>query len=119
MFSQDAYYGQTPLGQRYRLPDYPAQPPAPASDSGQGPYPPPTNPLAILALALAFACWPLALVFGHLAHKQITRTGERGRGLATAGLVIGYLFLTLVLLIAITVAALAGAATEQAGVIMQ
>ncbi|MGH3912531.1 MAG: DUF4190 domain-containing protein [Pseudonocardiaceae bacterium] len=56
-----------------------------------GRYPRPTNTLAIPALVLAFAFWPLAIVFGHRARKQIRRTGEGGRGLATAGLVIGYL----------------------------
>ncbi|HEY6422080.1 MAG TPA: DUF4190 domain-containing protein [Pseudonocardiaceae bacterium] len=64
----------------------------------QGYAAPPTNTMAILALVFAFVFWPLAIVFGHVAHKQISRTGEGGRGLATAGLVIGYIFLGLTVL---------------------
>jgi hypothetical protein len=51
-----------------------------------------TNTMAILALVFAFVFWPLGIVFGHLARRQIRRTGEAGAGLATAGLVISYLF---------------------------
>ena len=32
----------------------------------------------------------LAIVFGHLARGQIRRTGEKGDGLALAGLVLGW-----------------------------
>ena len=32
----------------------------------------------------------LAIVFGHIARGQIRRTGEGGRGMATAGLILGY-----------------------------
>lgn len=108
MIPQDSQYSHTPSGQGYRPPEYPTPHPFPAPG---GQYPPPTNTLAILALALAFACWPLALVFGHLARRQIRRTGERGRGLATAGLVIGYLLLALVALAVIAVVTLTGAPT--------
>ena len=38
------------------------------------------------ALVLA----PLGIAFGHVALRQIKRTGDDGRGLAVAGLVIGY-----------------------------
>lgn len=31
-------------------------------------------------------------MFGHIAKRQIRRTGEQGSGLATAGLVLGYIF---------------------------
>jgi hypothetical protein len=51
-----------------------------------------TNVMAILALVFAFVFAPLGIVFGHLAKKQISRTGEQGSGLATAGLVLGYIF---------------------------
>jgi hypothetical protein len=66
--------------------------------------------MAILALVFAFVFWPLAIVFGHMARKQIARTGEGGRGLATAGLVIGYILLGITLLTIIAVVVLAGAA---------
>jgi hypothetical protein len=51
---------------------------------------PPTNGLAIAALILVFFFFPLGIILGHLARGQIKRTGEAGKGLATAALVIGY-----------------------------
>jgi Domain of unknown function (DUF4190) len=57
---------------------------------------PPTNAMAIVSLVLAFLFWPLTIIFGHIALYQIRRTGERGRGLAITGLVIGYVFLGLI-----------------------
>jgi hypothetical protein len=59
---------------------------------------PPTNGLAIGAMVcgiaelftLGFAAIP-AVILGHLARGQIRRTGERGDGMAIAGLVLGYL----------------------------
>jgi peptidyl-prolyl cis-trans isomerase B (cyclophilin B) len=69
---------------------------------------PRTNTLAILSLVFAFFCWPVGLVLGHIAHNQIKLTGEKGKGLATAGLVIGYVCLAvMVLFICATIAALA------------
>ncbi|MDR1823813.1 MAG: DUF4190 domain-containing protein [Bifidobacteriaceae bacterium] len=52
----------------------------------------PTNGMAIAALVLAFFFPPLAIVFGHIARGQIRRTGESGDGLALAGLIMGYIF---------------------------
>ena len=50
-----------------------------------------TNSMAIAALVVSLICCaPLGVIFGHLAINQINRTGEGGRGLAVAGLVIGY-----------------------------
>jgi hypothetical protein len=54
--------------------------------------------MAILSLVFAFVFWPLGIVFGHMARRQIRRTGEGGAGLATAGLVLGYIFGVLTLL---------------------
>lgn len=54
--------------------------------------------MAILSLVMAFVFWPLAIVFGHIGLAQIRRTGEEGRGLAVAGLVIGYTALGLLVL---------------------
>ncbi len=57
----------------------------------------PTNQLAIASLICACAqafLWILtgipAIVLGHIARRQIRRTGENGDGLALAGLIIGY-----------------------------
>jgi hypothetical protein len=54
-----------------------------------------TNVMSILSLVFAFVFAPLGIVFGHIAKKQIRRTGEGGSGLATAGLVLGYIFAVL------------------------
>ena len=56
-----------------------------------GPQSARTNPMAITAFVLCFVCgFILPVVFGHIALNQINRTGEGGRGLAIAALVIGY-----------------------------
>ncbi|CCH28223.1 DUF4190 domain-containing protein [Actinosynnema sp. NPDC047251] len=67
-----------------------------------GYYPPPkrTNGMAIAALICAFVFAPAGIVLGIIARNQIKRTGEDGRGLATAGLVLGVVF-TLLGLIAV------------------
>jgi peptidyl-prolyl cis-trans isomerase B (cyclophilin B) len=52
----------------------------------------------------------LGIVFGHVALSQIRRTGEQGRGLAIAGLVIGYAFVGLFLLLVVAVAVVGSAA---------
>ena len=76
------------------------------------PYPPysaapPTNGMAITALVCGIAAFVVgitfipAIIFGHMAQRQIRRTGERGESLALGGLVLGYvagaLFVGLVL----------------------
>jgi hypothetical protein len=66
---------------------------------------PPTNTMAVLSLVFAFLFWPLAIVFGHVARTQIARTGERGRGLATAGLVLGYVGMSFLVLLMVIFAA--------------
>jgi hypothetical protein len=52
---------------------------------------PSTNETAIAALILVFVFFPLGIILGHIARGQIKRTGQGGRGLATAALIIGYL----------------------------
>ena len=78
-------YGGGPSGYGYPYP-YPA------------PYPPPTNSLAIVALVSSLLFAPLGIVFGHISLSQIKRTGEQGRGMALAGLVIGYVVTVLAIL---------------------
>ena len=97
-------YGQPPSSGQ---PAYGQPPPSdpPPYGYGQQPYGAPgygqpmyapvgttTNTLAILALVFAFVFSPAAIVMGHIAKKQIRQTGEQGEGLATAGLVLGYVF---------------------------
>jgi peptidyl-prolyl cis-trans isomerase B (cyclophilin B) len=54
------------------------------------PPPPRTNGMAIASLVTAFLFAPLGIVFGHISLSQIKKTGEEGKGLAVAGLAIGY-----------------------------
>lgn len=59
-----------------------------------------TNPWSIAALVLGLCGTAiLAVVAGHVALSQISRTGESGRGLAIAGLVLGYLEIVLYVLL--------------------
>ncbi|MGH3680123.1 MAG: DUF4190 domain-containing protein [Natronosporangium sp.] len=85
-------YQQPYQQQPYQQPGYPSgqpgyQPSAPPS-GGVGT----TNVMAILALVFAFVFWPAGIVCGHIAKKQIRERGEEGSGLATAGLVLSYVF---------------------------
>jgi len=77
----------------------------------------PTNTLAIVSLATGAASWvilPLvgaivAVVTGHMARRDIRRTGEAGNGLAVAGLILGYVHLALFVLgIAVVILIFAG-----------
>jgi peptidyl-prolyl cis-trans isomerase B (cyclophilin B) len=77
-------------------PPYGAYPPPQGAYPGyygypQYPQPQPTNTMAIVSLVCAFLFAPLAIIFGHISLSQIKKTGEEGRGLAIAGLVIGYM----------------------------
>ena len=80
-------------------PPYGAYPPPPQYGHPTGyygyPQPQPTNAMAIMSLVCALLFAPLGIVFGHISLSQIKRTGEEGRGLAIAGLVIGYMITTL------------------------
>ena len=52
----------------------------------------------VCSLAVFFFCGVssiLAIVFGHIARRQIKKSGERGAGMALAGLIIGYATLAL------------------------
>lgn len=69
---------------------------------------PRTNTMAVLAIVFAFVFSILGIVFGHTALGQIRRTGEEGRGLAIAGLVIGYSSIGLGLLLLIVYAVALG-----------
>jgi protein-disulfide isomerase len=76
------------------------------------PAAPRTNTLSIVSLVTGFFCSIAAVITGHLALNQIKRTGETGRGLAIAGLVLGYLGIAtgvLALILAVLFAATLGA----------
>ncbi|OCB10144.1 cyclophilin [Mycolicibacterium porcinum] len=55
-------------------------------------YPPyaHTNGMAVAALVCSVLFAPLGILFGHISLSQLKRSGEQGRGIAIAGLVIGY-----------------------------
>lgn len=82
---------------------------------GRYPAPVPTNGLAAASLACGVAQFfvplptsILAIVFGHLARGQISRTGERGGGLALAGLVLGWAQVVLLIIVIVGFVALRG-----------
>ncbi len=70
---------------------------APYSTTGAAyAYGPRTSPLAITSLVLSLVglvTWITGIagvITGHIALRQIRRTGEGGRGMALAGVIIGY-----------------------------
>jgi hypothetical protein len=73
------------------------------------PGPPRTNSKAVGALVcgvsgvfVGVTAIP-AIVLGHMARREIRRTGEQGDGMAVGGLVLGYV-VTIVMLVAVTLA---------------
>jgi peptidyl-prolyl cis-trans isomerase B (cyclophilin B) len=89
-------YPQPPPGN-----DWWGQPVQPAPGFYPPAYPPPrqTNSMAVVALVGALVFAPLGIVFGHIALSQIRRSNEDGKGLAIAGLVIGYFFTAVFVLV--------------------
>ena len=73
-----------------------------------------TNGLAVASLVCGIAQFIapmaaiLAIVFGHLARGQIRRTGEKGAGLAQAGLVLGWAGVVLAVVALVVFAGLRG-----------
>ncbi|MDL5486378.1 DUF4190 domain-containing protein [Microbacterium wangruii] len=118
---QPPAYGQQPA---YAPPGYPGAAQAPSGQGSAG-YPgvygyagPKTNVLAILSLVasglgLLFILPVIGsvagVIMGHLSLRQIARTGERGRGVALAGTIIGWIgvgaILLFILLIGFAIAA--------------
>jgi hypothetical protein len=91
-------YGQPQYGQvAYGQPPQGAYP-APYGAPGGYPYAPPqrTNGMAIasMVLGILWIYWIgsiLALIFGYMARNQIRERGEGGAGMATAGIVLGWI----------------------------
>ncbi len=79
---------------------------APAQNYGYqaAPQQAPYNVLGIVSFVLSLVGFTIvAVILGHISLSQIKRTGERGRGFAIAGLVIGYVTLALGILFVIFV----------------
>jgi hypothetical protein len=106
--SAPGYGTPVPPGDGYQNPT----PPYGAYQGGQ--YMPGQEPrynvLAIVSLVSAFVLSLVAVITGHMALGQIKRTGEKGRGLAIAGLVLGYVGIVsgIITAIALVVMAVAG-----------
>jgi Domain of unknown function (DUF4190) len=84
-------YGQPQYGQpQYGQPAYGTPYAAPQAAPG-------TNLMAILSLVFAFIVPVVGIVLGHIAKRQLKTSGESGDGIATAGLVISYIFTGLTL----------------------
>jgi peptidyl-prolyl cis-trans isomerase B (cyclophilin B) len=76
-------------------PQYQGYAPAPAAAK--------TNGLAIAALVSSFFISLLGIILGHIALNQIKTTGEGGRGLAIAALVIGYVSIAFAVILIVVV----------------
>lgn len=96
------------------MPQYQGQPGVPpqAYPPGYwqpGPYQPQRRvdglAIASMVLGIVWVWWVgsiLAVIFGHVALRRISREGKSGRGMAIAGLVLGYIgiaTLTLIILV--------------------
>lgn len=79
------------------MPPYPTPGPYPYGPYGYYPSPP-TSTLAILALVFSLVIPPAGLVLGIVGLRQIRRSGEGGRGMAVAGVVVGGVFTALFLI---------------------
>lgn len=99
---------------------------APAAESGTqpghgapagAPYPAKTNTLAIVSLVSAFFIGLVGVICGHISLRQIKRTGEGGKGLAAAGLIVGYLNIAVWTLLLILTLVGVGVAVNQSGAV--
>ncbi|GGA57435.1 hypothetical protein GCM10011490_03990 [Pseudoclavibacter endophyticus] len=96
-----------PYGQPNQVQPGPPPPPAygaPAPGGYPGASPAPaqsTNTMAIIALVSSFFISIAGIICGHIALNQIKKTGEQGRGLAMAGLIIGYVMLAITVIVVI------------------
>ena len=102
-------------------PGWPASPPLGQYPPPYYPPPRPTNGMAIasMVLGIIWIYWIgsiLALVFGYIAKRQIKERGEGGGGMATAGIVLGWIGVAiLVIFVVIFVIAGVNGAFEEPG----
>jgi uncharacterized protein YacL len=74
------------------------------------------NVLAIIGFVLAFFVSLGAVICGHIALSQIKRTGEKGRGLALAAVILGYIGLVFGLIAIIAYVGLIAAAVSSGAI---
>jgi hypothetical protein len=99
------------------------QPASPLYPTSMYVYGPRTNSSAVAALVFGIISWflcpfvggVLAIILGHIARGQIRRSGEGGGGMATAGLVLGYIHVVAIVLIVIFWVVLLGGLTAFIG----
>ena len=61
------------------------------------------NVLAIVSFVSSFFIGLVAVITGHIALGQIKKTGEKGRGFAIAGLIIGYVAILVFVVVVVVV----------------
>jgi hypothetical protein len=84
-YGQQPQWGQQPYGQQPQWGQY-GQPPASRATNGMA--------IASMVLGILWIYWigsVLALVFGYIAKSQIKARNEGGGGMATAGIVLGWI----------------------------
>jgi Domain of unknown function (DUF4190) len=81
-----------------------------------------TNTLATISLILGIGQILLgilagipAIIFGHMARRQIRQTGEQGAGMAMAGLILGYIGVALAIIGIIVIIALVSSSSTTFG----
>lgn len=72
-------------------PQYPQDPQGANYQQPQAPQPSRTNTLSYVSLILAFVVPVAGAIVGHISLKQIKTSGEEGRGMALAGVIIGWI----------------------------
>ncbi|AMB57709.1 DUF4190 domain-containing protein [Microterricola viridarii] len=96
-----------PAAPQYGAPQYGAP-----ANYGQPGGAPKTNTFAIVSLVASVVgfftgiTFLVGIIFGHIALSQIKKSGENGRGMAIAGLVIGYIGLVLGIILTIALIAI-------------
>lgn len=86
---------------------HPLPPQQPQQQSYQpGPAAPGYNTMAIVGFILAFFINVVGIILGFVALSQIKRTGEQGRGLAIAAIIIGFAEIALGIIFSIIFVAL-------------
>jgi|GEM_PF-5363113 hypothetical protein len=88
----------------YATPTYPTDAPYPTYEGQYYPpdYPPQPRPLngyalasLVISITSLMSCLvflsPVGAILGHVAHRQIAERNEQGAGMATVGIIIGWL----------------------------